>query len=502
MERAGSSGGSGARWAARARAEPACGSCPSSYRADEARAELKEAAAQDPALRFGKLRSVRILHFCNYADLIGGAEVYAHGLVEAQRAGGHEVALFGASPEAELDRPGLRVIQRPLYDVHRLVQDPAALAALREYLQRFQPDVIHVHNVFSVALAVLHHLGTCGIPVLQTVHDFQLLCPNSWCVRGDGSPCPGGAGAQCFQHRCQENYPYDAWAVLLSALRQQLQSASTRIAVAPSAYLTERLRANGWPDVRHVPYFVDFQCPTRTGPRASNELLYVGRLEPEKGLKVLLTAMVGIRRVLPEVRLTLIGGGSLLDELRGLADRLRLGASVRFLAKLPRTEIAAHYASATLCILPSIWSENSPLVAYECLRSGLPIVGSRLGGIPELVDGCGDTFSAGDSDDLCLKVLAFLRLPLTERERISQAALDRARTFERSRHLPVIESLYAELVAVSHSSPPGLPWFTPDSLAVLHQVGLERAQRPSSVAPLEVLRAIARGLGLPRVLRN
>ncbi|HEX6884460.1 MAG TPA: glycosyltransferase [Planctomycetota bacterium] len=446
---------------------------------------------------------MRILHFCNYAEVIGGAEVYAHGLVESLRSRGHDVALFGASPEGEIDRAGLRVIQRPLYDRDRLVQDPAALAALRDYLQRFAPDVVHVHNVFSVALGVLQHLGTQGIPLLQTVHDFQLLCPNSWCVRGDGQPCPGGAGAQCFQHGCQSNYPYDAWGVLLSSLRQRWLSTCTGIAVAPSAYLVERLRAHGWSDVRHLPYFIDFPPPSRPVPRSSHELLYVGRIEPEKGVPVLLRALPEISASLPEVRLTVVGGGSQLSELRALADRLGIAARLRTLQKIPRTEIAEHYARAALCILPSLWTENSPLVAYECLTSGLPMAGSRLGGIPELLEGgCGITFHPGDPRDLARVVIDHLRLPLAQRERMSAACRERARAFEREHHVDAVVQLYEEL---RHRPTPATrtpPELSPDGLAMLHQVGLQQAPGDGrSQAPLEVLRAIARSLGLPKVLR-
>jgi len=446
---------------------------------------------------------VRILHFCNYAELIGGAEVYAHGLVESLRSRGHDVALFGASPEGEIDRAGLRVIQRPLYDRARLVLDPPALAALRDYLQRFAPDVVHVHNVFSVALGVLQHLGTQGIPLLQTVHDFQLLCPNSWCVRGDGAPCPGGAGAQCFQHGCQSNYPYDAWGVLLGSLRQRWLSHCTGIAAAPSTYLVERLRANGWSDVRHLPYFVDFPRPSRPVPRSSHELLYVGRLEPEKGVPVLLRALPEICASLPEVRLTVVGGGSQLPELKALSDRLGVASRLRYLQKIPRAEIAQHYARAALCVLPSLWTENSPLVAYECLTSGLPMAGSRLGGIPELLEeGCGVTFRAGDPSDLARVVLEFLRLPLAERERMSVACRSRAATFDRARHVDVVVALYEELLRRPRANLQAPPDLSQDALAVLHEVGQQQGPGDGrATAPLEVLRAIARSLGLPKVLR-
>lgn len=448
---------------------------------------------------------MRILHFCNYADRIGGAEVYAHALIEALRARGHAVALFGGSPEREVDSGDLRVVQRPLYDATRLVRDAAELNALKEYLERFRPEVVHAHNLFSVALEVVDYLGRCGVPLLHTVHDYQLLCPNSWCVRGDGTPCPGGAGAQCFQHECHKNYPYDSWTVLLSALRQRLASAAAKIAIAPSSHLTDRLRSHGWREVRHVPYFVEGFLPAASGPRAEYEILYVGRLEREKGVEFLLGAMPSILSAIPRVRLTLLGGGSQEHALRKLAELRKLGSAVRFLQHIPRHELAAHYTRAAACILPSVWTENSPLVAYECLAAGLPVLGSRIGGIPELIEPeCGLTFTPRDPADLARTVIRFLRLPLAEREQMSAVARQRAATYDKGRHVERIEELYRETISIpdtlaGHSETLG------ELYPILQQMGsdmFDRVDPGTQNTPLEFLRGIARGLGLPKLLKS
>jgi len=447
---------------------------------------------------------VRILHFCNYADRLGGAEVYAQTVVEAQRARGHEVSLFGASPEREEDVRGLRVIRRPLYDPARLVLDAAARNALLEYLERFRPEVVHVHNVFSVALELLEVLARAEVALVHTVHDFQLLCPNSWCVHGDGTPCPGGAGAKCFAHGCRQNYPYDAWGVLLSGLRQRLVSGWDALALAPSSYLVERLRANGWRDVRRLPYFIDFPALPPGPARQPYELLYVGRLEREKGVDVLLAALPALRAELPELTLTLLGGGSQENALRQLAGELRLGEAVRFTSGVPREELPRHYARAALCVLPSVWTENSPLVAYECLRAGLPMLGSRIGGIPELVEpDCGLTFTPRDPADLARVALRFLRAPLAERERMSQAARTRAREHEPARHLAELEEHYAAACARPRRPAPGALADYPDLMAVLQALGEEQGARPPSApAPLQTLRDLARSLGLPKILKG
>lgn len=436
---------------------------------------------------------MRILHFCNYADQVGGAEVYAHSLVKALRTRGHEVGLFGASPKSEINEPELRVIQRPSYAQDRLVLDPGAHAAFDEYLVRFRPDVIHAHNLFSVGLELVERLGTCGVPLIHTVHDFQLICPNSWCVRGDGTPCPGGAGEQCFRYGCQDNYPYDSWEVLLSAIRQQFSSSGVDIALAPSSYLVERLRANGWRDVRRLPYFIDFQPSPEIG-RDEHQLLYAGRMEKEKGVHILLDAMPEILAAHPRVRLSLLGSGSQKGPLLKLAARHGLLKSVSFLDALPRAELSTYYARSALCVIPSIWTENSPLVAYECLLSGLPMVGSRIGGIPEMIEpDCGLTFAPGQRQELALQVIRFLELSSTDRGRISVAARARARSFDKEGHLDDMESIYAEARSrgKSKTSPSGLR----DLLPIL-------AKMPVTSRRTHWIRGIAKALRLPKVLTD
>ena len=448
---------------------------------------------------------MRILQFCNYADRIGGAEVYAHALVEALRARGHAVALFGGSPEREVDTTDLRVIQRPQYDPLRLVRDTPALNALKELVERFRPAIVHVHNLFSVALEVVDHLGRCGVPLVQTVHDYQLLCPNSWCVRGDGSACPGGPGAQCFQHDCQQNYPYDSWGVLLSALRLRLARAAAVLAIAPSSHLVARLREHGWARVHQLPYFIDGLPHAAGVARAEYELLYVGRLEREKGVDVLLSAMPAILDAVPRARLTLVGSGSQEHALKRQAAKANLAPAVRFSTQVPRHELPALYARAAACVLPSIWTENSPLVAYECLLFGLPMLGSRLGGIPELIEpACGYTFTPRDPDDLARTAIRFLRLPLAERQRMSTSARERSLSHDRGAHITRIEELYGDALAVGSVQGQSSADFS-ELAPILHQIGVDRLGPPPSgprSRPLEVLRNLARELGLPKVLKG
>src|SRR5262249_35394810 len=107
------------------------------------------------------------------------------------------------------------------------------------------------------------------------------------------------------------------------------------------------------------------------------------------------------------------------------------------------------YATSTACVIPSIWSENSPLVAYECLAAGLPMVASRIGGIPELVEEgiAGWTFDPRDSADLAAKCVHVLRASSEERDRMSQAMRRSAERFTARPHVDQLEELYGKAAA-------------------------------------------------------
>lgn len=421
---------------------------------------------------------MRILQFNNYADPVGGAEVYALALARELGQRGHDVAFFGTHPDQERDEERLRIVRRPRYDARLLFRDSVVRDALQDLLQRFRPEIVHVHNVFSLGLDVLELIGSTGLPLLQTVHDFSLLCPNSWCVRGDGTACPGRAGAQCFLHECQKNYPYDPEVTLHTRLKHELLNGIVDLMLCPSRYLSDLMRQNGARDVRHLNYFIDPIDSGEPAARRAKELVFIGRLEPEKGVEYLLEAMPIVLAEDPEVHLTIVGGGSLAEALALRSGKLRLGKAVSFLSHVPRPELGRFYSEATACVLPSIWSENSPLVAYECLAAGLPMIASRVGGIPELAeDGvAGFTFRARDPQDLAAKILRLLGLPDGQRQQMSSAMRARSRDFRPDSHLDRIVESYAEVLARPRRSVEPRLALDLDLLTILAKHGEERGR--------------------------
>lgn len=400
---------------------------------------------------------MRILQVNAHHRKVGGAEVYVHQLVDALRARGHALALFAQDPEEERASEHLRVVRRPDFDPERLILDEALFAALREFARGFRPDVVHVHNLHVFPATFARVLAELGVPLLLHPHEFGLLCPNAWCVWPDGTPCSGGPGRKCFEHECSRNYPIDARNVLVSRLRYLACRESASAVVCGSDALAGLLRENGFPDVRTLRYFAE---PAKFGGLAAlsklrretvrerEHLLFLGRLEPEKGIGVLLAAMPLVLRERPGVHLAIVGGGSQRAALERQAEALDLGRAVEFTGPVPHEQVPPLLARATLQVLPSIWAENAAQSCYDCLMLGLPLVASRVAALPEVVrhEVNGLLFTARDPADLARQILRILCEPGLA-ERLSAGCAGELARYEKSAHLATLEALFAELVA-------------------------------------------------------
>jgi len=391
------------------------------------------------------------------------------------------VGRFGTSVDREVDLDANRILERPAFDPTRLVCDDAVTGALGRFIERMDPDIIHVHNLYSMALDVDRLLAASERPVVQTVHDYSIVCPNSWCVHPDGTLCQGGAGVKCFEHDCGRNYPYDAKMVLLTLIRHRLLESFMEAMICPSHYLADLLSRHGFKNVHHVFNYVDAEkLEVPEAEREERRLLYLGRVDPEKGVDVLLDAMPLILEEEPETRLTVVGDGTSAGELRNRSERAGLGGAVTFHARVPYDRVKSFYASATLKILPSVWCENSPLTAYECMVAGLPMVGSRIGGIPDLVvDGeTGALAEPRNPRDLARKVVGLLRAPET-RARMAENLRARVKLFTREKNVDRVEEIYRDVLAADRRGrrePVSLP-LDEDLIAALHHLTEDLRER-------------------------
>ena len=282
--------------------------------------------------------------------------------------------------------------------VPRVVYSLQARQRLRGLLDATSPDICHAHNIYHhISPSILGLLKQRGIPVVLTLHDLKVACPAYQMLASDGicERCRHGRLYNVVRHRCIKGSAALSAVVMLEAVLHRLLGSYRDCVdrfVVPSRFYASKLVEWGLPaeKFRHVPNFVtvtDFQPEYRPGQR----LLYFGRLAPEKGLHTLVRATAAAQG-----RLSIAGTGPELESLQRLAAES--GADVMFLGYLSGQALHSAVRDARAVVLASEWYENAPMSVLEAYALGKPVVGARIGGIPELVrDGVtGFQFESGD----------------------------------------------------------------------------------------------------------
>lgn len=298
------------------------------------------------------------------------------------------------------------------------------ISFLRETIRRltclvreFQPEVAHLHHLApELAPALLLALRRAQVPVVWTLHDFMLACPNHQLFHPEEEAvCEACRGRKYYRALARECLAGSPLAGALAVLKSYgvaylgIYRRGVNRFLVPSRFLAERLIPEGIPAERllHLPYFAPLE---RLGPHFSGDGfgLYTGRLSPGKGLHTLLNALVRV----PQVRFYLAGSGPLGFELRRRADHLGL-KQVRFVGHASGTNLETLRRRASFIVVPSESYENCPLAVLEAFAAGKPVLASRLGGLTELVrEGeTGRLFSPGDVSALAAAIVWFAENP-------------------------------------------------------------------------------------------
>ncbi|MFZ4759612.1 MAG: glycosyltransferase, partial [Burkholderiaceae bacterium] len=319
---------------------------------------------------------------------------------------------------------------------------------LRALLAEFRPDVAHLHNIYHhLSPSILPVLRKAGVPTVMTAHDLKIACPNNKMYNASGvcERCKGGRVHNVVRFRCvQDSLAASAIVAAEAAVNGVLGSYRNNVdrIVVPSRFFLEKFVEWGWPRdlFRYIPNWLD-ATRIEADPRPGGYFLYLGRLAPEKGVATLIRAA---RQA--GVRLAVAGDGPMRPALEAMAE----GATdrIELLGFRSGDDLARIVRGARAVVAPSEWYENAPLSVLEALAAGKPLIGSRIGGIPELVDEgrSGWLFPAGDADalaDLLRKVSA---IPDATLEAMGQEGRARVeRDFGRQGYIDAMLALYAEL---------------------------------------------------------
>jgi glycosyltransferase involved in cell wall biosynthesis len=268
----------------------------------------------------------------------------------------------------------------------RLLFNFEARARIGNLLEAEAPDVAHLHNIYhQLSPSILPVLRERGLGVVLTVHDLKLVCP-SYRMLAHGRPCERCLGGR-FHHAafqaCHEGSRLNGALLGLEMyLHRFLRSYEDNVDLylCPSRFYRDKLLEAGLPGRRLelLPYFLD-AAGYRPAGGAGEDLVYFGRLSPEKGLSTLIAALAR----LPRARLRVIGEGPERETLQRQAAPL--GERVRFTGFLAGEALHAAVRRARACVVPSEWYENFPVSVLESYALGRPVVAARIGGLPEMV---------------------------------------------------------------------------------------------------------------------
>jgi len=306
-------------------------------------------------------------------------------VVEAERA-----LLSGAGLDVQqviFDNADLREAESLAGDIRlaaAAVWSRASERRVREALTASRAQVMHVHNTFSVASpSVYAAAASRGVPVVQTLHNYRLVCPAATAFR-DGRPCTDCLGLPvplpAVVHACVRGSRAQSAVAAITATVHRMRGTYGRdIAayIALSEFQRALMIAGGVPSgrVSVIPNFL--HRDPGTGPDHRSGLLFAGRLTVEKGVRVLIEAAARV-----PTHVSLVGSGPLATDVEAAAH----SGIVDYLGSQPHEAVMEHVRRAVAVVVPSVWFEGLPLVLLEAFASATPVIASRVGSLAELVD--------------------------------------------------------------------------------------------------------------------
>jgi glycosyltransferase involved in cell wall biosynthesis len=309
----------------------------------------------------------------------------------------------------DLEMHGDYSLLEKLRRVPKVIYSFEARQRLGQLLEQVTPDIAHGHNIYHhISPSILGLLKQRGIPTVLTLHDLKIACPAYNMLTRDGvcERCKGGRIYNVVTNRCIGGSAMMSLVVGIEALVHKVLGSYSRcvdLFVVPSRFYVEKFCEWGMPRklFRHIPNFVDLGN-FRPEYAPGGYFLYFGRVIRHKGVTTLIRAAAR-----SGVRLQIAGTGPELEECRALASEL--GANVIFRGHLSGTELHDTIRAARAVVLPSEWYENAPVSVLEAYAMGKPVIGARIGGIPELIrDGdTGLSFSSGDVANLAAVLADF-----------------------------------------------------------------------------------------------
>ncbi len=408
---------------------------------------------------------MKILMIDKFYFVKGGAERYFFELSDILRANGHEVIPFSMKHEenfdTEYEKYFVNNIEYNLDGVFRkaassfkifgrMVYSTEAKRKIEKLINATKPDIAHLHMIdHQISPSILDVFDKYGIPVLQTVHQYKLVCPNyrlyNMYKKEICEKCLNGHYFHPVLEKCHKDSRLAGLMIGLEMTIHKRLKIYDKIDLfhVPSFFMGEKLKQAGVDGgkIKHLFYTINLDnYPANFS--SEDYIIYYGRLAKEKGILTLLQAMTEVK----SIDLLVVGDGPQREELESFVREHHL-ENVKFLGVKGGKELNSLVANSKFVVIPSEWYDNSPLVIYESCSMGKPVIGAKMGGIPELIDDnkTGLLFEAGDSKELAEKMNYLLASPKLIVEFGKQARKKAEREFSPQVHYQKMLEIYSDL---------------------------------------------------------
>jgi len=377
---------------------------------------------------------MNILHINKFHYMRGGSEAVYFETAKILESHGHKSLFFSMQhpenlscetrdyfmPYVDLNTNRNGIIDK-LKSTGRILYSLKARKLLFKLLNEYQVDIAHLHNIHhQISPSILHTLKKRKIPVVMTLHDYKMVCA-SYLMMANGKnceACSGGNYLAVIKNKCVKgSFAKSCLATLEMYVHHRFFDIYGNVDtfISPSLFLKKKLAEMGFrKKIIHLPNFIDtekFRKVKEGENGRENSIVYFGRLAPEKGLYTLIKA-TKLLDTTRNVVVKIIGDGPIRGDLEEKA-KLGWNHNIQFLGYMKGEALYKEIKKCLAVVLPSECYENNPMSVLESFALGVPVIGAKIGGIPELVkDGItGLTFESGNAHELAEKIRYVLDNP-------------------------------------------------------------------------------------------
>lgn len=376
----------------------------------------------------------------DYRYAIGGAEVYMYSLKQALEDEGHSVEVFASNvTKQEYIR---KQHHTTIGELLKRIWNSEQQKKFQKVYSQFQPDCIHIHSFFNeLSPSFLSAIG--NTPCVMTLHDERIAVAVTSQQARNGIKCNTPLCAGCVHCVGFKGMVFER----VRRFVQSLVIGKVKLFIVPSMFLYKRILQ--YTSIRPLQQLYNgFQLLESKPLTFSKNIVFIGRLSEEKGVGVLIQAMKQVHKEIPDATLSIVGIGEELLTLTELTKKLSLEKVVTFYNEVPHNKVAGFIYKADIVCLPSTYPDNLPTVCIEAMSAGRPIVASRIGGLPELVENTetGILVEPGNAEALA-KALVQLLPDKKTLHRFAEHAVKKSVKFEMNHHLKEIITIYKNYAA-------------------------------------------------------